>query len=362
MNLDTILEEGLAQQASDILVAGGEPARFRIGGKLKRVGEVLDSDFVSRMIYEILTPWQIERLEGERQCDFSLDRAGGYRYRVNVYFRRGGLGAAIRPIPLQMPTPEELGIPVKILQLLDRATGLIMVTGRVGTGKSTMCASFLDHLNSTKECHIVTLEDPIEYVFEPKMAAICQREVRDHATSFDSALRAVLRQTPDVIYVGELRDMDTVSATLSVAETGHLVLANLHTNNASQTISRIIDIFPAPQRPLISVQLANALTAVISQALVPRADGTGLIAAREVMFNNLAISNIIRKNELHQLYSQIDASGQHGMKTLERELAELYVSKFITLEDARFHAADGEQLNRNIDRLREVYNTAPTKR
>lgn len=368
MHFDEILMTALDMGASDVLIGGNEVLRFRIGGKFKAHGDtVLDSDYVARMLYDILTPWQIERLEAEKQCDLSVDRGNGmYRFRLNLYYRRGGLAAVIRPIPLRMPTLDELGVPPFMIRTLERTSGLIMVAGRVGSGKSTLCASLIEHLNETTECHIVTMEDPIEYVFQPKKAVICQREMREHATSFQDALKSVLRQSPDVIYVGEMRDMATISNTMAVAETGHMVLANLHTSSAPQTISRIVDVFPPDQRMLVSVQLANCLTAVICQLLVPRAKGGGLVAAREIMMNNVAISNIVRKNELHQLYSQMESSYSSGMRTMERSLAELHVAGTITLDAARARSAEPEALTRHIDRLLDDKHlasetTAPSK-
>jgi twitching motility protein PilT len=360
MTFDEILATALSKGASDVLIGGNERIRFRIGGRFTSYGEnKLEDEQVTRMLYGILMPWQIERLEAEKQCDLSVDRGNGqYRFRVNLYYRRGGLAAVIRPIPLRMPSLDELGIQDHLIHMLERTAGLILVAGRVGSGKSTMCAAFLEHLNATKECHIVTMEDPIEYVFTPKMGVISQREMREHALSFQDALKSVLRQSPDVIYVGEMRDMATIASTMAVAETGHLVIANLHTANAPQTISRIIDVFPPDTRALVSVQLANCLTAVICQVLVQRMDGKGLVAAREVMLNNVAMSNTIRKNELHQLYGQMESSHNAGMRTMERSLAELHISGQISYQVALSHSAEPEALMHHIDRMREEKNAA----
>lgn len=363
MTLDEILQDAVQCGATDIIIGGGEPPTYRIGGQLVARGSVSLSDAqVTRMFYLELTPTQIERLEGEFQVDVSLARGTDYRFRLNLFFRSGGLAAVIRPVSLKVPTPEQLKINTGFVRLLERATGLIIVAGRTGTGKSTLCASFLEFMNVNKAVHIVTLEDPIEFKFEPKRAIVSQREVREHAISFESALKAILRQSPDVIYVGELRDMDTISATLSVAETGHLVLANLHTANASQTIHRIVDVFPPSQRGLINVQLANSLTAVLCQALIPRADEDGLVAAREYMITNPAIQNLIRKNEIHQIYSAMESGGTADMRTMERSLAELFVAEEITLEAAQSHAPDQESLQRNIERLMELKRGTPQKK
>lgn len=360
LTLDQIFQDAVECGATDIIIGGGEPPCYRIGGQLVQRGNVAMEDaHVTRMFYQVLTPGQIERLESEMQVDVSLSRGTDYRFRINLFFRSGGLAAVIRPVNLKVPMPDELGIPVGMMRLLDRSTGLVIVAGRTGTGKSTICASFLEYMNKERSVHIVTLEDPIEFKFEPKKAIISQREMREHAVSFESALKAILRQSPDVIYVGELRDMDTISATLSVAETGHLVLANLHTANATQTIHRIVDVFPPSQRGLINVQLSNSLTAVLCQALLPRADGAGLVAAREIMVSNPAIANLIRKNELHQIYSAMESGGTADMRTMERSLAELYVREDITLEVAESHAPEPESLQRNIERLMELKRGTP---
>jgi twitching motility protein PilT len=252
-------------------------------------------------------------------------------------------------VPQKVPTPNQLGIPPAFLKLLDQSSGLIMVVGRVGMGKSTLCASFLEYLNQRRGLHIVTLEDPIEFRIKPKKAVISQREMREHATSFQDALKAILRQSPDVIYVGELRDMETISATLSAAETGHLVLANLHTANSIQTIHRLVGMFPPSLRPLISVQLANCLTAVLCQCLVPRADGNGLVAAQELMLMSPAIANLIRKTELHQIQSVVDTSSANEVRKMEYSLAELYMQGVITLDTARANALEPDSLGSYIE-------------
>jgi len=287
-------------------------------------------------------------LEKERQVDVSLVRTrAGHRLRANIFYRRKALAAVFRVLATQLPTPEELGIPASLLKLvLGRRAGLVLVTGRVGSGKSTLCASFLESFNSTRSLHIVTIEDPIEYVFEPKMCTFSQREIRQDVSTFQAALHASMRQSPDVIYVGELRDVDAIASTLAVAETGHLVLANLHTANAMQSIHRIVGVFPAQQRQQIAVQVAQTLSAVISQVLVPRADGNGLVAAREILIMNTAVANLVRGGQLHHIYGAMQTGGG-GMQTLDKNLADLCTQGVITREVAQAHAHDADAIGQS---------------
>jgi len=345
VTLDDILDDALACGASDIFLGADEVPRYRITGRLVARGDVpIPSDRLADMLYHTLRPWEIERLDAEHEIDSALERRGDFRFRLNIFLRRGGMAAVIRPIPINIPSPQELGLSEALVRLLEVGNGLILVTGRTGSGKSTMCASFLEYINQIREAHIVTFEDPIEFVFEPRRCTISQRQVGEHTPSYNAALRAVLRQSPDIVYVGEMRDRDTIEATLSIAETGQLVLANLHTSSASQTVHRIVDVFTPAQRAQISVQLANSLNAVICQVLLPRVDGQALVPAREVMLGTPAILNLIRKGEAHQLYSAIESSGSRDMHTMDQSLAGLVHRGLIAVDVARAHAHDIESL------------------
>jgi twitching motility protein PilT len=293
----------------------------------------LQPEHTKKLIWSLLNETQQEMIERQKELDFSLSATGNLRFRANVYYQKGSLAGAFRLIPRHIPTMEELGLPMSIKDLTLRMNGLILVTGPTGSGKTTTMASMIDVINETRRCHIVTVEDPIEFVHENKLSIVDQREVFADTHSFENALKYVLRETPDVILVGEMRDLETISAALTAAETGHLVIATLHTNDAVQAIDRIIDVFPPHQHNQIRIQLSFALLGVIAHQLIPRADGRGRVLATEVLIRNTAVSNHIREGKTHQTRSVMETSRKEGMITMDARLRELYEGGLISLEE-----------------------------
>jgi twitching motility protein PilT len=289
---------------------------------------------------------QRQRLETNWQIDFAYALPGRARFRVNAYFQRGALGAAFRLIPFAITPLEQLGLPPIVRELADRPRGLVLVTGPTGSGKSTTLASIIDVINETHDDHIMTIEDPIEFLHDHKRCIVNQRELGSDASSFAEALKAALRQDPDVILVGEMRDIETIGTAITAAETGHLVFATLHTQDAPQTIDRIVDSFSAEQQGQVRAQLAIALQGIVSQTLIPTADGAGRVVAAEVMIPTPAVRNLIREAKTHQLYSVIQTGSQHGMQTLDASLAGLVRSGAITRAVADQRAHSSEELNR----------------
>ncbi|MGB9586547.1 MAG: type IV pilus twitching motility protein PilT, partial [Armatimonadota bacterium] len=287
----------------------------------------------------------IQWFEKTRELDFSYGVSDVGRFRVNVYRQRGCIGAAIRAIPSKIPSMEELGLPPILKELSRKNSGLILVTGPTGSGKSTTIATMIDAINRERECHIMTIEDPIEYLHSHKKAMVNQRELNMDTDSFENALRAVLREDPDVVLIGEMRDLETIASALTLAETGHLVFGTLHTRNAPQTIDRVVDVFPPHQQDQIKVQLSNTLEAVIAQQLIPRIGG-GRFAAVEIMIATSAIRNLIREGKSHQIYSTIETSGQVGMRAMDKILAEAQRNGIISFEDAVTRAVDRENFMR----------------
>lgn|SRR5271169_236167 len=336
----------LATQASDIHLVIGKPPMVRVTGRIKPLLNfpVLNSEDSKALVYSMLYQDQIARFEENLELDFSYNIPGVSRFRVNILSQKNGIEAAMRLIPTKIPAPRELRISDAIVELTKLPRGLVLVTGPTGAGKSTTLASLIDVINGARHDHILTIEDPIEYVHEHKNCIIRQREVGMNTHSFKEALRHALRQDPDVILVGEMRDLDTTSLALTAAETGHLVFSTLHTQDAPQTVDRIIDVFPTYQQQQIRIQLAATLKAVISQQLLPLASGRGRVAAREVLIVTNAVSNLIRESKTHQLYSAIETGAQHGMCTLESSLAELVKANLITVDDAFSKANNLESL------------------
>ncbi len=321
--------------ASDLLLTMGAPPMVRVDGKLYRTKyDILTQEETKRIVYSVLTDKQKRQYEEDRELDFSLGVSKKYRYRVNVYQQKGCVAAAFRPIPEEIPSLEELGVPKVVSQLAFRPQGLVLVTGPTGHGKTTTQASVIDLINNNKECHIITIEDPIEYVHNHKRSIVDQREVGEDTETFQTGLKFILRQDPDVILVGEMRDLPTMEAALTAAETGHLVLATLHTNDAVQTVDRVIDVFPAHQQQQIRFQLSMCLLAVVSQRLLPRAEGTGRVLAVEIMRSNAAVANLIRENKTHQMYSVIETHAKDGMVTMDSYIKELYLSGIVSYDDA----------------------------
>jgi twitching motility protein PilT len=346
LHIDDLLRLAAERKASDLHLSEGLPPVIRVDGHLVKLEFApLVSAEIQRLIYDVLTNPQIQTFEKTHELDFSYGLADVGRFRFNVYRQRGAIGAAMRSIPTRIPTIEELRLPPILRDLTRKPSGLVLVTGATGAGKSTTLAAMLHVINQERDCHIMTIEDPIEYVHTHGLAMINQRELGSDTGSFQAALRAVLREDPDVILVGEMRDLETISAAITLAETGHLVFATLHTRNAPQTIDRIVDVFPPHQQDQIKVQLANSLEAVLAQMLLPRLGG-GRIAAVEIMIANSAVRNLIREGKTAQLYSCIETGAQMGMQTMDRALVDLYRMGVISQEIAMAASLDRDNFQR----------------
>ncbi|MFL6004702.1 MAG: type IV pilus twitching motility protein PilT [Gaiellaceae bacterium] len=332
LSIDDLLERCVAHGASDLHITVGSAPVVRVRGKLVALegANELDAETTQALLYRVLSTEQQKRLELDKQIDFAHAVPGVARFRVNVYFQRESIGAAFRQIPQDIKSLEELGLPSTLHDLTKKPRGLVLVTGPTGSGKSTTLAALIDEINRTRAEHILTIEDPIEFVHRHKRCIVNQREIGVDATGFGLALRAALRQDPDVILVGEMRDLETIGTALTAAETGHLVFGTLHTQSAPSTIDRIIDVFPAVQQEQIRVQLAATLQGVVTQALLATADGTSRVAALEVLFPDDAVRNLIRQGKVEQIYSVMQTNTSRGMQTLEQSLAELTLRKVIT--------------------------------
>ena len=341
----------IKEEASDIHITVGKPVIFRIDGELLEMGEsVLSPSDIEELLYPLFQ--SDERLTSifkeKGEVDFAQTVENGVRIRANVYKERGNMAAAIRILPEHIPTPEEIGLPSSIRDLCNLRRGLILVTGATGTGKSTTLAALINTINEEHRRHIITLEDPIEFVHKHKHSIVNQRELGNDTLTYADALRAALRQDPDVILVGEMRDRETIEVALTAAETGHLVFSTLHTNNAAATIDRIIDVFPAGQRDQVAVQLANVIEAVISQQLVPLKDEHGRVGAFEIMLANPAVRNIIREGKAYQLPSQIQINKKIGMQTMDDALYKLYFSGMISADDCLHFSQDLSAMTRRL--------------
>ncbi|MDO8587693.1 MAG: type IV pilus twitching motility protein PilT [Armatimonadota bacterium] len=346
MHIDDLTRETVERNGSDLHLSVGLPPIFRIDGSLVRSSySPLSPTDTQRLVYDILSNEQIQWFEKTRELDFSYGVKDVGRFRVNVYRQRGSVGAALRVIPNEIPTFEQLRLPTILRDLSRKHSGLVLVTGPTGSGKSTTIASMVDLVNTEREAHIMTIEDPIEYLHRHKRCMINQRELNSDTDSFDNALRAVLREDPDVILVGEMRDLDTISAALTLAETGHLVLGTLHTRNAPQTVERVVDVFPPHQQDQIKVQLSNTIEGIVAQQLLPMIGG-GRIAAIEVLIATSAIRNLIREGKTYQIYSSIETGAQYGMQPMDKSLAELHRSGMISYQDALTRAVDPENFQR----------------
>jgi twitching motility protein PilT len=346
LSIDALLERMVARNASDLHVTVGTPPAMRVHGALQRYQDVpdLSPEDTHQMLYRILSTEQQKLLEINRQIDFAHSIPGLARFRVNVFFQRGTLGAAFRLIPADIKTLEELGIPTTLHALTEKPRGLVLVTGPTGSGKSTTLAALIDEINRKRSEHILTIEDPVEFVHRHKRCIVNQREIGPDASSFAEALRAALREDPDVILLGEMRDLETISTAITAAETGHLVFATLHTQSAPSTVDRIIDAFPAAQQEQVRVQLAATLQGICTQALLPTPGGTGRVPALEILFPDDAVRNLIRQGKVEQVYSVMQTSTAKGMQTMEQSLADLVIRKVITLEDALSRSSRPEQL------------------
>lgn len=350
LDLNELLNEVLVRGASDLHITVGSPPVMRINGVLNRLEEYprMTGNDTRDLVYSILTARQREQLETNLEFDLSYSVPGSARFRVNAYFQRNSIGAAFRIIPYKIKSIEELGLPAIVRDFAALPRGFILVTGPTGQGKSTTLASIIDIINETRNDHIITVEDPIEFLHVHKKCIVNQREVGTDTHSFSNALKFVLRQDPDVILVGEMRDLETISTALTAAETGHLVFATLHTQDAPQTIDRIIDVFPTYQQQQVRLQLAGTLQAIVTQQLLPTVDGKGRIVACEIMVATSAIRNMIREAKTHQIYSSMQSGGRYKMQTMDNSIAALYKNGYISYDTAMARCTNREEMQRLI--------------
>ncbi|MCS6292614.1 MAG: type IV pilus twitching motility protein PilT [Nitrospira sp.] len=335
MDISKLLTFSVKEGASDCHISSGEPPMIRIHGDLKKLDHpALTPDETHALIYDMMTDTQRKNFEEHRECDFSFELGDIARFRVNVFVQQRGLGAVFRNIPTEILPLEKLGMPPTLRQLCDKEKGLILVTGPTGSGKSTTLAAMVDYLNNTFEGHIITIEDPIEFVHKSKKCLVNQRELGVHTLSFANALKSALREDPDIVLVGEMRDLETIQLALTAAETGHLVFGTLHTSSAPKTIDRIIDAFPPAQQAQIRTQLSEALEAVITQTLLKKKSG-GRVAALEIMVATTAVRNLIREAKLHQIPGIMQASQKDGMQTMDMALLELATRGVVTKAEAQ---------------------------
>jgi twitching motility protein PilT len=347
LRIEILLEEVIRKRASDLHLQVGLPPMLRVDGALTPVigFNPLDEPAVEILIFAILDEEQRQILLKDKEFDFSFAFGTLGRFRVNAFHERGNLAAALRLIPNEIKSVPELGLPNVVLTFADYPRGLVLITGPTGSGKSTTLAALIDKINSERQQHIITIEDPIEFTHKSKKSVVVQREVHYDTYSFSTALRSSLRQDPDVVLIGEMRDLETISAAITIAETGHLVFATLHTNNAAQSIDRMIDVFPPHQQPQIRAQLSNILMAICSQRLVP-AIGSGRVVAAEILLANSAVRNIIREGKSHQLDAVIQTSADVGMQTMDRTLVNLVQTGVVTYDNAREFAVDLTEFER----------------
>ena len=347
VRIELLLEEVIKKKASDLHLQVGLPPMLRVDGSLAPVAglPVLTEDLVETLIFAILDDEQKQILLKDKEFDFSFAFGDLGRFRVNAFHERGNLAAALRLIPNELLTTEQLGLPKVVDTFANFPRGLVLVTGPTGSGKSTTLAALVDKINTEKATHFVTIEDPIEFTQKSKKSVVVQREVHYDTYSFSAALRSSLRQDPDVVLIGEMRDLETIAAAITIAETGHLVFATLHTNSAAQSIDRMIDVFPPHQQPQVRAQLSNILMAICSQRLIPTIGG-GRVAAAEILVATPAVRNIIREGKSHQLDAVIQTGGEYGMQSMDKSLVSLIHAGTITYEEARNFAVDLEELDR----------------
>ncbi len=351
VNLHQLLKAMVEKGASDMHITAGAPPLLRIDGEVipLKLPPLTPVD-TKHLSYSIMTEEQKIAFEKDSELDLSFGVKNLSRFRGNIYLQRGAVAAAIRTIPFKILSYEELGLPQVIADIANKPNGLVLVTGPTGSGKSTTLASIIDKINSEQRVHILTIEDPIEYLHPHKMAVVNQREIGADTASFKGALRYVLRQDPDVVLVGEMRDLDTIEAALTIAETGHLVFATLHTNSAVSTINRIVDVFPPHQQDQIRNKLSFVLQGVITQQLMPRAGQPGRCLAMEILVPNAAIRNLVRENKIHQIYGSMQVGqDKHGMMTLNQSLMNLYLRRFISLEQALMQSNEADELKGMIE-------------
>jgi twitching motility protein PilT len=346
LTVDDLLAVMVERNASDLHITAGSPPVIRVNGQLERLAgyDKMAEDQTRDLVYRIVSTEQQKQLETRRQLDFSYSVPGLARFRVNAYFQRASVGAAFRLIPAEIKSLEDLNMPPRLYELAAKPRGLVLVTGPTGSGKSTTLASLLDYVNHSRHEHILTIEDPIEFLHWHGTCIVNQREIGPDAVTFAEALRAALRQDPDVILVGEMRDLETIATALTAAETGHLVFATLHTQSAPQTIDRVIDVFPAEQQDQVRVQLASTLQGIVTQNLLRTADGRGRVAALEILIPDDAVRNLIRTAKVEQIYSVMQTSTSRGMLTMEQSLADLVLKGTITSEVAVSRSSRPDQL------------------
>ncbi|MBQ6786171.1 MAG: type IV pilus twitching motility protein PilT [Lachnospiraceae bacterium] len=349
LSVEEILSKAKEAGASDVHITVGIPPKMRVNGKLITMDGVklLPSDTMEIAIH-VMNEKQKQHFEEYGEVDMSFAIPGEGRYRVNIYKQRGSIAMAFRLVGTSIPTPQELGVPQSVIDLYQKKRGLVLVTGPTGSGKSTTLASLIDTINNNREAHVITLEDPIEYLHQHKQSIVNQREIGLDSTNYAHALRAALREDPDVIFVGEMRDFETISTAITAAETGHLVFSTLHTIGAASTVDRVIDVFPPHQQQQIRVQLANVLEAVISQQLIPTIDGSGRVAAFEVLHNNPAVRNLIREGKTHQITSVMQTNRKQGMMTMDDALVQLCHEAKISREMALQFAQDQENIKMKL--------------
>lgn len=349
VTMKQLLEEMVQRNSTDLHLTTGAPPMYRIDGDLVPTNyEILTPELIQNLIYSVLNDQQKKKFEMEWELDFSFGIAGLSRFRGNCFQQRGSVAAALRTIPFEIRGFKELGIPLVVQELANRPKGLILCTGPTGSGKSTTLAAVIDKVNSERRCHIVSVEDPIEYLFRHKKAIINQRQVGSDTKSFGNALKFVLRQDPDVVMIGEMRDPETIGTTLTIAETGHLTLATLHTNSCAESIHRIIDVFPPHQQGQVRSQLAFVVEGVVTQQLIPKIGG-GRVLACEVMVATPAIRALIRDEKEHQIYSTIQAGLKYGMQTMNQSLFNLYAKRTITLETAFDYTPNIEEFEHMVE-------------
>ena len=336
MHLEELLSKAVKKGASDIHILVGKPPTLRVDGELTRIDSKMETILPNKaeaLAFSILTSTQREKFIKDREIDLSYESGDGSRFRVNIHWERGNVGIVARIIPNAPPSMEDIGMPEVVYQFLEKKQGLVLMTGPTGCGKSTSLAAMVDHINHNKAVHIVTLEDPIEFLYQADKSLIRQRQLGEDMLSFRNALKRVLRQDPNVILVGEMRDLESIAATITLAETGHLVLATLHTMNAAQTVDRIIDVFPPYQQPQVRMQLSIFLNGIVSQQLLPRIDG-GRVAGREGLVNTPAVANLIRENKLSQLKTTIQTGVEEGMFSMDQNIKQLLSQNMIDREVA----------------------------
>ena len=349
-DLNEILIQSVKERASDIHLTSGRAPSYRVDGVLAPImGERLTPQMLEDILLPLIDKRHQEELEETGQTDFAYAISGVGRFRVNVFKQRGTLAAVMRSLPFNIPEPEDLGIPREVVEMTSRKRGLVLVTGPTGSGKSTTLASLIHVINRTYPYHIITLEDPIEYLHRHDKSVVNQREIGSDSTDYAQALRAALREDPDVILVGEMRDLETISTAITAAETGHLVFSTLHTIGADKTIDRIIDVFPPNQQQQVRIQLASVLECIVSQQLLKKADGSGRVAALEVLFANNAVRNLIRESKTYQIPSVMQTNKRGGMQTMDDALYDLFMRKVIDGDTAVTYAQEPVSMNKKVN-------------